>query len=313
MNEDFLNSDFIKTIKNKKQWCISVEKKPIDMHELFKTGKVWGVSDRGYIPYLLLDELKEKFEQKNIEFNELKSVTYHINTPFDDFFVLDIESSCDNETKRRLINTDFLYGEISSSGKGLHLIYPLSLIKGNTELEGLINRTKIQKKDKTLEFLFTHHVTFTGNQIQKKKNNKGNQIIVDELKNLLKENSEYNPVRSYETVDEPNLSEFNELIHFLENCKYNKTVEDFKKDKTNENDYSKYEFGFFGFFYWRLKNLLETNKFKNLNPNVHERAFILYNIAKEKLPKRKKHDTIRDGKPWLLFLAYQIQNKGEKD
>ena len=114
----FIQNDFIQTIAENRRWTVSTsKKKPVDMNILRSQGKVVGASFKdGNMP------LVDLYDVRNILPNATNA-TYSLNQALDDFIVLDIEPRCPPEIRDSLLTLPYMYGELSMSGKGFHLIF----------------------------------------------------------------------------------------------------------------------------------------------------------------------------------------------
>ena len=50
------------------------------------------------------------------------NVTYWLDSAIDQVFAVDIEPTCPDDIKQKFLQTNFIYGEVSMSGKGYHLM-----------------------------------------------------------------------------------------------------------------------------------------------------------------------------------------------
>ena len=298
MIDDFFEHNrILKKMKKTPRWCVSdKDKRPIDMYQLKNFGKIWGVrKDLDYNPYVKFDEIQPIL---GVSCDKLKSVTYKLKSAVDDVFVLDIEADASNEQKTKLLQTPFIYAERSSSGKGFHLVFENTTVKTFSGFSDMINRTKVQKKDTTFEFLFNHHVTFTGNILNISPVS-GNEVLIDALNEVYNEAKAYKPVIDTVTTEIILNDRDKKICKYLCEAVYLKNPEDV-------GDQSRYEFGMAAFYMHKLNKLLELPPFNKDEISTDEKINIVYNVLKKTLPKRNKHDEKRRGMPWLLYLTTQV-------
>lgn len=157
----WFENETIAALAEKQNWTFSERntKRPIDLFELLSKGRLRGVSNYSQNPCRTLKELMLFFPGAKGNF------AYRLNGKVDKLCVLDIESSCPEDVKQEFIDTlPYLYGEISMSGKGVHLVFPLpeDILE---KYPDAYNKIVLKSKDKTFEILIKHWVTFTGYQL----------------------------------------------------------------------------------------------------------------------------------------------------
>lgn len=298
---EFYAHPFIQSIAGNTKWTVSDnQKRPIDMKALLYDHKVYGArmdfETEASNPCVTLQRLCDILPNA-------ANHAYFLNAIVDKFVVLDIEPKCPDKIKKKLLDTSFVYGEVSMSGKGYHLIYPLPEILN----EYPVAQKKIVMKEEHgyYEILLNHWVTFTRNMISPKEKPKHDfTVFFEELAKLQKE-----VIRANIEIDEPdteNIPKYDYLTEILSHCVYSKKPEDF------HGDISKYEYGHIGFLYWNLKKLLNISYIKAAHEYTpSEKAWMLYTVAKEKIPRRDKHEEYRNNLPWLLYLAGEIIAKSD--
>lgn len=293
--ENFAALPFLTDIKDKKRWTITVKKEdkkmPVNINALLEKGVVWGASEAdGQNPYMSLTEMAQMPIFQNIN-NVCLNLS---NMLHDGIVILDIEPICPQEIKDKLMALPWTYAETSMSGKGMHLVFP----SPKTHLEILETKTAL-KFGKYYEILLNHNVTFTMNEIlpmpgMRTKPMSEFEKIYDELS----ENAAITQTMQLNTENLPKPEEipyYEDLIKWLWQARYGKTPEDFK------NDISVWEFGFIGFYKYRLNLLLEIRPYKEHKYSDQEKLVILYGIVKERIPYRGKHEEIREGMPILMW------------
>lgn len=292
--KDFYEHPFIKSIAHLEKWTVSDNtKRPIDMKALIYENKIYGARlDESSNPLVDLDTLCKHLPTAT-------NNAFYLDALADNFIVLDIEPKCPDDIKEKLLHTNYIYGEVSLSGNGYHLIYQLPTSIYNYPIA--MKKITLKEEKGHYEILLNHWVTFTRNMIKPADSNADSILdIFNEMaaqqKEVHKENVTIDSIEPCDIID----GEY--ITDILMMQKYKKTPEDFY------NDMSKYEYGCVGFYHYKLKCLLNVSRIMN-NKHVYtdnEKAWLLYNIVKNKLEHRTKHDELRDGLPWLLYLAQEI-------
>lgn len=299
--EQFMKNPFILSIADNERWTISTNKKmPIDMKRLRNEGRIVGASFRnGNKPLVNLYEIKKIVPNA-------ANVAYRMNQNLDNFVILDIEPKCPLEIKAKLLRLPYIYGELSMSGNGFHLVFETP--KTNYK-EILISKPAIKEENGYYEILLSHYVTFTGNEIIPSKTCISKDVsefekIFDEIAKTKKitMNTELNTSYIPE-IDSIFLG--GEIVKILKEAKYDKSVNDFK------GDYSVYEFGVIGFYYKRLKMLLSTTKYVKHEYTPQEQMRLLYSVIRSVIPHRAKHDEKREGLPMLMYNCKRAITKTE--
>lgn len=302
--KDFYSNPFIKSIENKPYWSISDDKKmPINM-EALSVGKIYGAS------FKVPDHMTTINKTLNL-IPYPKNHAYYMDVKKDNFILLDIEPNCPDEIKNEFLKTPYIYGEYSLSGKGVHLVYKKP--KNYKDFPIMLNKPNVKEKNKFYEIMFSHWVTFTRNTlpvIDNSKNN-NNDYFLKTLYKLLEENKDFEIAQVDFKVDKDRLNKipfYKNIIDYIVNIcdNYNKEPEDFYDDDRGEPDLSKYEFGFTGFYYYRLKNRLGFYENDEFSYSNEDKAILLYEIVKRKIKFRSKHNEKRDNLPWLLYLSKRI-------
>ncbi len=297
----FMQNDFIQGIANNRRWTVSTsKKKPIDMNVLRSQGKVVGASFKdGNMP------LVDLYDVRNILPNAANA-TYSLHQALDNFVVLDIEPKCPQKIRDSLLTLPYLYGELSMSGKGFHLIFrkPSTRYK-----EILMSKTAVREENGYYEFLLTHYVTFTGMMLRPTEQcifqdiSKMDELFDDIAKTKkLSINTEMNP---------DSIPKLNDIVYgktiasTLKRAVYGKTLSDFK------NDNSAYEFGVIGFYMHNLDLLLSTTKYNKQEYMPPEKVRILYTVVSDVIPHRIKHEEFRNGIPMLMYSCMRAMTRVE--
>lgn len=295
---EFYNNPLIQRIKNIPKWTISDKnKRPIDMRALKDYGEIRGAEHTDQNSLMTLPELCDFMPTAT-------NHAFYLDALTDGFVVLDVEPKCPEEIKRKMLSLPYLYGEVSMSGKGLHLIFLLpECIKDYPVAQ---KKVVFREENGYYEILLNHYVTFTRRAISPYFN----------ISDKTNENSFINLFRKMasEQIDvhrddicidsmEPDAIPMQGFIlDMLAHQHYRKTPGDFS------NDMSKYEYAYIGFLYYNLKMLLKVDVIQKESHcyTDQEKAWLLYYAAQDKVPYRAKHEERRYGLPWLLYLCQEV-------
>lgn len=300
---EFYGHPFIQSIADHEAWTISDKnKRPIDMWDLVLYNRdlhkpLSGAYNHTNQCLMTLSDVCKYVPTA-------KNHAYYFDSNKTGCVVLDVEPDCSDELKAEFLATDYVYGEVSMSGKGLHLIYKTPACLRN--YPEAMKKLKMQDRRRGFEFLLEHWVTFTRILVPPAK--KDARPIDDYFEQLCAEQTcaDRKFDFSVETDRPDDIPQLSVIMMVMKNgLQYKKTVDDFYGDS------SRYEFGFAAMLYRRLERVL--TQFKNHEYTPSEKAWILYDIMAEKLPYREKHDTTREGKPWLLYLAQEVMAKNSDD
>lgn len=242
---------------------------------------------------------------------------YMLDAKRDGFVVLDIEKTCPDSLKQEFLKLPYMYGEYSLSGTGIHLICPLP---GNfNNYPDYRNAVKLQEKHGWYEILLYHWVTFTRNNLTPMTSYGDKKHKLDDVFNLLiKENPSTKSVNAKTFANRPKIPLEKRLLHLCDDLEYDKQPEDFPKYDKQENyigpDMSKYEFGMTSYLYYRVSAIIESYpSLRAVHYTDEQKAWILYDLLKAKLPYRRKHDTFHQHMPWLLYNASVILAKANAE
>ena len=293
----FIKHPFIQTIASTKKWTTSTnDKMPIDMERLIYRQEIRGAKKPEF-PFL-----QDLFTLHAV-LSDARSFTYYLDAEIDRFLVLDIEPSCPKEIKEKLCHAEAIYRETSMSGKGIHLIFPYPEALHQKYPKSLA-KVAFKEPHGYYEILLNHYVTFTARQLPEP-----NETDPDLFVNLFADMASQQKTTvkqdiDLELIDEPIDVPGSDLVYhqlrFVAG-RYPKTPEDFN------GDLSRYEFAFLFELYRAMDNMVHLpNIQKDHDYTIDEYAAILYQIASETLPKREKHNTTRNGYPWLFYVAQQV-------
>lgn len=302
MNLDFfIQNDFIQSIAGNRRWTVSTpKKKPVDMNILRSQGRVAGASFKnGNMP------LVDLYDVRNILPNATNA-TYSLNQALDDFVVLDIEPKCPPEIMDNLLTLPYMYGELSMSGKGFHLIFRRPVTQYE---EILMSKPAVREENGYYEFLLSHYVTFTGMILRPTEQCVFQDISkVGELFDDVAKTKKLSINTEMDTASIPKLSDIvygKTIAATLKRAVYGKTLDDFK------NDNSAYEFGVIGFYMHNLDLLLSTTRYSRQEYMPPEKVRILYTVVSDVIPHRVKHDEYRNGIPMLMYSCMRAMTRVE--
>ena len=296
---EFYDNPFINSIRENPKWTVSdKDKRPIDMWVLVNEQRICGASWKyGHEPLVTLDELLTVLPN-------CANNAYLLNAIDDRFVVLDIEPKCPDTIKQEMLKLPYLYGEVSMSGNGYHLVFPLPeklwIAYPNIQTKQVLKET-----NGYFEILLSHYVTFTRNVIQPDPTitKKSEDEWLNMFKNLARTAKPSTQVTvSKIEVDLSGVPEFGKIMAILSAQKFLKTPADY------HDDMSVYEWAFTGFYWNKLKLLFKTMQ---VSYTEEQKAMILYEIVRYHIPPRDKHATTRCGMPWLLYLATTLIAKSK--
>ncbi len=293
MIQDFIDNQVIRYLAQKPYWTINIDKKkPLDITEYEKTGVIRGAKDES-----CLTDLSNLLRVVNAV---PKQFVYSLNAIRDKIVVLDVEKTCPDDVKDELLNLPFIYGDISMSGKGLHLVFPCPALDEIT-----INKVAMKEEHGYYEILIHHYVTFTNTTIFPRYDAENAPIqfqqiwdnLRDSQKNAVKKEFEINP--DDVDLDFPQYDMLRNAVLSNFRSRFTKKPADFA------NDMSRYEFAVIGSLRYSLQLMLQFPIFaRKTKLDETQQIFFVYQLASEILDHRAKHDEIRDGKPMLLYQTY---------
>lgn len=313
LNTAFYTHPFIKTIANTEKWTVCDKNKmPVDMYCLKYKQKVVGAAFHDNRSLTTLYDLTSTIPN-------VANCTYWLDITEDNFVVVDVEPSCPDAIKNKLLQLPYIYGEVSLSGKGFHLVLPAP--DEFFKYPNIIVKPALKEEHGYYEILMNHYVTFTRNMICPAKNNADFISLFHYLLSQQKANAgkiEFDI--NEKTIDDIPYGE--KLVDILCNTGANKSITDFYGDE------SRYEFSYACRLYRRLENIIDeytkqqeeynnmiqSASYKADTKTIHEytleeKAYIIYTVLIKNLPFRNKHDTTRQNLPWLLYLAQEVVGK----
>lgn len=295
----FYNCDFIKSIANISKWTISdKDKMPIDMVTLRDEHRIFGAKTPDDTCLVTLDEVCNIVPCAG-------NHAFWLDSLVDNWVVLDIEPKCPRDILQNLLSLPYIYGELSLSGNGVHLIFPLP--KTIYNYPNALKKIVFKEEHGWYELLLNHYVTFTRKMITPYQGDTNDQTafveffnkMASEQKEVIKDDID---ITEFEELEIPYVDE---IIQILSNQKYDKRPADFF------NDNSRFEFGYTSFLLHKLNKLVKVSKYQTAfdeqnydkDDLVNVKAFILYKTLTANLQPRAKHEESRDGLPWLLYIT----------
>ena len=311
----FKTIDGIKDLKDVPHWTIThkepkdkalhpqFDKAPLDLNILMREGRPsparWKDGQRQWT----IDEIENDFGLRLTP-----NLAFLLDTLRDNYVLLDIEPSCDETLKQKFVNSDWVYGETSLSGKGIHLLFKIP--KNFEDYPVAMKKTVLRAKDGTYEMHLNHWVTFTGNQIEKPKIIETNiEEIFKDLATLAQETEVREMHYESESLLKPkDIPMYDELFRLLTAIPI-----PFEPEK-HDNDISGTECSIIG----RIQNsvlekLTESPSFATNYYTEEQAIALIYYVAKHHIPHREKHDSLRNKMPWLLYTIIQQYAKKPND
>lgn len=295
----FYGNPMIQELSMRPRWTFSKEKVPMDMFAFLKLNRFEGCQTMFENSMVTLPELLAAIPNIN-------NHAYYLDCYEDGYVCLDIEKTCPDDIKEKLLNTDYVYGERSLSGLGYHLFYPEADFI--TDYPVAADKIVLKEEHGYYEIHRCHWVTFTRDTLRKPS---GEEDFYEIYEQLCKNAKETARTEFDITKHQPDIPRMDDIEKYMASCLdgYRRKPEDFS------NDLSKFEFGYFGYLYTRLNNLLNTTMFKDDKYDNNQRMWIIYLLGKDHIPSphRKKHDEFRAGLPWFLYLSREVVAKFQED
>lgn len=299
-SKEYKNHPFIQSLKNKERWTFSIEKKPIDIKTIFTEGRIVGATERNETCLTTFDDMHKHF-------TDLPNNTFFLRSFFDNYVILDVEKTCPDDLKEKFLKLPYIYGELSQSGQGYHLVFPLP--KAFFESEIARKKARLQHKERFYEILQEHYVTFTGKLIEPPISPEGS---FDELyEELLKDQVAPIDVEitkiTQEDLKDIVASDF--IIDQLKRTNIPKTLADY------DNDHSRFEYAVISYLLNRLNKILtlfNVKRFGHKHTDV-EKANLIYYCINDFVEHREKHNTFRHEMPYLLYLITHAMARREAE
>lgn len=293
MIQDFINNDVIRQLAVKPYWTVNIDgKKPLDIVAYDTANIIRGATNENCLTDLnnllrIVNAVPQQF-------------VYSLNAVRDSFVVLDIEKTCPDEIKDRLLDLPFLYGDISMSGKGCHLVFPCPPLDEIT-----VNKTVLKEEHGYYEILIHHFVTFTNFTMMPRYDAANAPIQFQQIWDELRENAKIATKTAIDIdidnvdLDFPQYDVVKSAIIRNFKQRFRKTPEDYG------NDMSRYEFAVIGSVRVSTNLILDVPMFaRKIKLDDVQKIMLVYRIVTELLEPREKHNETRDGKPMLLYQTY---------
>lgn len=322
---EFYTNPVITALGQRKAWTISDnDKMPVDLHALTTSGRVYGAhADNYHTALATLPELTTMIPQA-------ANCAFRIETSLDHCLILDIEKTCPTDVADQLLllSTHAYYTETSMSGKGYHLVMPMPA--NFDQFPNAQVKTALKHTHGWFEVLLHQWITFTRNPIPQQRLNdayvrqghakrswedvyaelaaqarpathSGLNLDPEELKP-----DDFTPVENNITEQAiPIITE-----RFAQN--YTKDVYDF------DGDYSRWEFSrinvLTSMVVEQLSSLLlplsMADPTISRTPRAEHVAYLVYKLATTIFDHRDKHDTTRNGLPFLYYRAVSCIEEG---
>ncbi len=302
---DFYAHPFIARIAPVSRWTVSTSNKvPINAPEYIYSNKYY------YNKYPESDSLDLDTLCKYLP--HASNHAFYMDSIRDRFILVDVEPKCPDDIKLIFLQMDYIYGEVSLSGKGYHLVFNLPDCFDDYEYARL--RTVMKDPENgNFEIMQNHWVTFTRNMIQSNPHPK--YRFSDFYKNYARNFN--TPVSENEYI-EPDTSAIDNFDKRLEALNaslnkypYSKTPYDFLNDG-NRPDLSRYEFNVLRFVLARILRMETGQHFLEYLKNGKEAPLefdskalniLAWKGAESVVPARKKHQQTRSKMPFLLYEA----------
>ncbi len=309
---EFMSSDLVAVMGDKPQWSVSDrDKRPIDIGWLMDAGELRGASPVDPWATVTLKKLRQVLP-------DAANAALRLDSEECGLCVLDVEPSCPPDEMLPLLRFPYVWGEVSMSGRGVHLVLPVpKAFEADADAR---SRAVVRDPKGRYEILLSHWVTFTRRPIGPWENRGGDAEAWEAFAKDLLERAPKPSIRV--GADELDLEAARPKMPFcwkpvMKNVlghPYQKGPDDFG------GDMSRYEFGYMNFAYRVLVHSLEAFR-DQWDYDENDKAWLLYDIAREALPKRAKHDETRLGVPYLLYRAKvvvamadaELEDRAKKD
>lgn len=290
---DFAGNNIIKELAKRPYWTVNIDnKKPLDIKEFQRSGKIRGACDDS-----CLTDLSSLLTTLNVI---PKQLVYSLDAARDNIAILDIEKTCPDDIKNKLLDLPFLYGDISMSGRGYHMAFPCPALDDIT-----IKKVVMKEEHSYYEILLRHYVTFTENTIFPRYTAENAPLQFQQIwdkvyatqKNIVKADLNID-INANTTPDFPMYESLKSAVlrHFR--SRFDKTPTDYG------NDMSRYEFAVISSIRYSLNFLIQMPIYRRHEISTKDQILTVYNAAIEIIPYREKHKEIRQGMPMLLYQTY---------
>ena len=215
---------------------------------------------------------------------------------------LDVEPSCDEELKRRFLRMPFAYGEYSLSGKGFHLLFELpdEIFRKYPAAQ---KKLKMQHESGQYEILLNHYMTFTENMLYGAPDPLGMQEFHEVFEDLCRVQQHKEDVRHVtpELIPKEDIPYFDYVMWYLKKTRNNRDPDSYPSP-------SQYEFGTISVIANQLYYILHNrmSMLQGYTYSDQEIIMLIYYKLVDEIPYREKHDTYRNGLPYLIFRIQSL-------
>lgn len=324
---DFMQYPIIQYMSNQENWTVSdVDKRPINVTEYIKTGKLFGASFKYGNPLTTL----AKIAQSPYPLPDNRAYRFHAKD--EQIIMIDVESYARDAYKKWALNFPCHYLE-ASKNNGLHVVLqvPKKLIP--EKYHYLFEMTVFKHESTEFEIIFNNHYgTFTRRTIHcNYADFEKNQEQLDQLLFLLQGISKSVTMEQLEKtkkvqeriayIEEANTEKLKSFIDYIkqvieqtiQRTKIKHTLKKYHYDESAYEAKSLEEIAklLYRYYIWQQKETKRKRThqgeggFQELAMQISEEEFIylIYMIGQDFLPPRGKHQELRVGMPYLLYVA----------
>lgn len=324
---DFMQYPIIQYMSNQENWTVSdVDKRPINVTEYMKTGKLFGASFKYGNPLTTL----AKIAQSPYPLPDNRAYRFHAKD--EQIIMIDVESYARDAYKKWALNFPCHYLE-ASKNNGLHVVLqvPKKLIP--EKYHYLFEMTVFKHESTEFEIIFNNHYgTFTRRTIRcNYADFEKNQEQLDQLLFLLQGISKSVTMEQLEKtkkvqeriayIEEANTEKLESFIDYIkqvieqtiQRTKIKHTLKKYHYDESAYEAKSLEEIAklLYRYYIWQQKETKRKRThqgeggFQELAMQISEEEFIylIYMIGQDFLPPREKHQELRVGMPYLLYVA----------
>lgn len=289
---EFYENPFIKHIAKNRRWTISdKDKRPIHMGDLLQRRRIVGTRPDDPTGMLTLPELTSLVPTA-------ANASFHFDGFLEQALILDIESDCPEDLRDVLLTLvpQSFYSEVSRSGKGYHLVMPMP---GNfSKFKDASRKSKVQHHHRYFEVLIHHWISFTRTPIPDEilsQSEKAPTIEWDDLyqhlattvKGHKQLQGSYLGVAELPSVE--GIPQAKEALAWILRYEYKKDLNDFGGDT------SRWEFGV---IHHLIRSIYRWGGVSSYQ--LDQITSVIYYAVLKSIPHRDKHDTLRNGNPFLL-------------
>lgn len=314
----FRQNPLIDKMKSDTEWTVSNNNKaPLDAKKLLYENYKMEYASLFEEPYPLV-ALTELDADPNLDY---VNRAYHLDARKNRIFMIDVEPEATNDTLMNAMMCPAGYTEVSKRG-GIHLLIEIPEDLITPENEYLLDTTVIKDEKLEIEYIFNnHYCTFTKKIVLAKPSTDfaTNEVAKEVLKNILdtiviidKDNKiareEAKKIKTNFNTDHLNMKAINKLIS-IKSLNQFISQQQKKSSADYNNNESSYERAVAVACVYKIKSTVKfakespylTKMFESFDDN--DAIYAAYELSKKIIPYREKHDTMRNGLPWLLYQA----------